>query len=110
MPSHEELEKKYPPGELDDHRRGYAQAGLEGDVVELFYRIRLQSGLSCTELAERLGRTAAETKSLEDFDNIPTLEDFAALSVATGISVRTVVAGVADLDLGADRMPNSGEQ
>lgn len=108
MVSFDEPVLSFPAGENDEYRREYARAGLVSDVVRFFYQVREASGLSYADLAERLGCTAEEVESLEDFDSVPTLEDLAALSQATGIPVHLGAPGVADIDLGADRGPRSG--
>lgn len=106
--SDDELRAKYPIEDTESSRKEYAQAGLEDDVVEFFYKVRMHLGLSYEELGEKMGLSAEETEDLEDFETIPTLEDLARLSRATGVPIR-LVAGedgeVADVELGADRYP-----
>jgi ribosome-binding protein aMBF1 (putative translation factor) len=106
--SHEEMMAQNPPDDWEEYREGYALAGLEGDIVELFYKVRTHLGLSYAELGEKMGLSAEDTEDLEDFETIPTLEDLARLSRATGVPIH-LVAGkdgdVADVDLGADRYP-----
>jgi transcriptional regulator with XRE-family HTH domain len=108
MVSYDELKAQNPPDDPEEYRTEYAQAGLEGDIVELFYKVRTHLGLSYEELGEKMGLSAEDTEDLEDFEKIPTIEDLARLSRATGVPIH-LVAGrdgeVADVDLGADRYP-----
>ena len=106
--SDDELRAKYPTEDTESSREEYAQAGLESDIVELFYKVRTHLGLSYEELGEKMGLSAEDTEDLEDFEMIPTIEDLARLSRATGVPIHLVAGNdgeVADVDLGADRYP-----
>lgn len=108
MVSYEERRAELRSGEDGEYGEEYALAGLEADIVELFYKVRTHLGLSYEELGEKMGLSAEDTEDLEDFETIPTIEDLARLSRATGVPIH-LVAGkdgeVADVDLGADRYP-----
>ncbi|MGH3095104.1 MAG: helix-turn-helix domain-containing protein [Streptosporangiales bacterium] len=106
MISFEELKAKYPVDDPEEYRRAYAEAGLEGDLVELFYNVRTHAGLSHAELAERTGISEETIEDMEEFYPVPTLETFAQLSRATGVRLRLVADGVGEVDLGADRTPD----
>lgn len=104
--SHEELLAKYPSADPEREREVAAAARLEGDLVELVYRMRTHAGLTQAELEERMGAPESTITDIEEFDTIPTIETIAQISRATGIPLRLIADDVFDIHLGEDRTPD----
>lgn len=104
MTTWREAQSKYPipAGEQVEYDQAYAEATLAGELAELVYQLRVDAGLTQTELARRMGTTQSSIARIEAGGSLPSMAVLAKLSRATGTPLH-VTAPTTAIDVALDQ-------
>lgn len=108
MTTWREAQNKYPipADEQVEYEQAYAEATLAGELAELVYRLRVDAGLTQTELARRMGTTQSSIARIEAGGSLPSMAVLAKLSRATGTPLH-LNAPTTAIDVALDQHPPS---
>jgi len=91
----EDAERERWESWTDEQRAEYTDALEEAearlDLAELVYTMRVQAGLTQTELARRIGSGQPYVSAVERGVKTPTLDTFRKMAAATGNRVKLVL-------------------
>lgn len=93
-----ELQEKYPPADqeaYDEARDRGSRWQDGGDGLPM----RSHAGLTQAELGRRIGTTRSSIARMEGGGSLPTIEMIWRLAQATGVAVRLLAPGVADVEI-----------